>query len=99
MENEKMIDYLIYHELIYSPLEKVVEGIERNIYDTKDIKFLNEKLHEYCVFVAKLNFKSASLVMKPMNAPAVWNDDARQYYKKYYEKLLEYFKGFLELFE
>jgi hypothetical protein len=92
--NNAAIDQFIIEAILVSPIEKILSQLNEGQFRDCDIKWLDSKLETFVDFAAKtFGIKTATIRQAKSVKPAYMNDYAKQYYTKYFNSLLNYFKS------
>ncbi len=93
LDNPAVEQFIIETTLI-NPVSKIIQQLKTGQFRDCDIKWLDKKLEAFVEFAAKTLHVNGVMPQRESIKPAHMNDYAVQYYLKYFNQLLEYFKSF-----
>lgn len=92
--NNTAIDQFIIEVSLIDPINKILNQLKNGEFRDCDILWLDKKLEGFVEFAAKtLNINGAMPQIESIK-PAYMNSYAIEYYSKYFNHLLNYFKTF-----
>lgn len=91
-KNEQINQFIIEMTLI-SPIEKIIDKLNNGEFRDCDIKWLDSKLESFVEFAGKTLGVNCVMPQSENIKPAYANNSyGFNYYKKYFNQLLDYFK-------
>lgn len=91
--NNDTINSFVIQVTLIEPVQDIVSKLENGNFRDCDIKWLDEKLYSFVSFSAQtLGLKIGSSI--PESNFTFLNEYAKQYYLKYFNQILAYFKTF-----
>jgi hypothetical protein len=93
MKNSKSITTqtdATYYLFVVAPIEEIVQNLESGVKYRMD--FLDAILEAY-MKTATVSIGLSAGFVNQIGKPEIWNEYAKNYYLKYFEQLLQYFKN------
>jgi hypothetical protein len=91
--NNPAIDQFIIEVSLIWPIEKIINQLKNGEFRDCDIVWLDNKLEAFVGFAAKTLNINGVMPQSESVKPRYMNDYAFNYYSKYFNQLLEYFKS------
>jgi hypothetical protein len=89
------IDQFIIEVSLIDPIQKIINQLNNGEFRDCDLKWLDKKLENFVEFAAKTLNVNGIMPQRESVKPACMNDYAFNYYSKYFNQLLDYFKSCL----
>jgi hypothetical protein len=90
--NNAAIDQFIIEVSLIDPITKIINQLNKGEFRDCDIKWLDTKLENFVDFAAKTLGINAVAQQRESVKPVYMNSYAIEYYGKYFNQLLNYFK-------
>lgn len=90
--NDTINSFIIQVTLI-EPVQEIISKLENGNFRDCDIKWLDEKLHKFVSFSAETLGVKINSSIQESKFP-FFNEYAKEYYLKYFNQILAYFKTF-----
>ena len=92
--NNTAIDQFIIEVSLIDPVNKILDQLKNGEFRDCDIKWLDKILEGFVEFSAKTLNINGGMPQRESIKPAYMNSYAIEYYSKYFNHLLNYFKTF-----
>jgi hypothetical protein len=91
--NNPAIDQFIIEASLIDPIQKIINQLKNGEFRDCDLKWLDKKLENFVAFAAKTLNINGVMPQRESVKPTYMNDYAVNYYSKYFNHLLDYFKN------